>query len=502
MSDIRQQQQQLVNELIAGRIDQATYQRRLAQLQSGKALPAAAPPKPPAQRPPPRPQAARPKPARKAPPPAPVAPSPTPPRQQGLRYGSVLAGQYKIREQLGKGGMGEVWKAYDDVGDVKVVIKVLPSELQGSVEEMERVQQTFRHVHGLQHQHICPTHYLGNDASVGRFLVMKYIDGVTLRHFWKLVVEQQGHFPIRAVRTILTPVADALDYAHRQRVVHRDIKSENIMVSRNGHDPQIVDFGLAAEIRNSQARVSNVRMEKTGTYPYMSPEQWRGLNQDGRTDQYALGIVAYELLAGRLPFADRDRNTLRQRVLTEAVPSVPGLPPAVFQVLCQALAKDPSQRFQTCTQFVDALNSALTAQPADSAAAPPPLTGSGLQSVPSTAGEMGDTAVPVPLPVTGVPAPSESGTLPVPPPTAVESGAPPALSDPGTLADSGALPAIKPVPPRLKTQSPLYQLGRVVKSILSAVSKGVLLLVLGVGLLVIAIVVIVVLSKSGYDFSH
>ncbi|MDA0282254.1 MAG: serine/threonine-protein kinase [Planctomycetota bacterium] len=486
MSDISKMQEHLLNELVGGRIDQATYQRRLSEIQSRRVV-TETPGAPLLRRPtaPPRKKQAG----------KVVTPEP---QMAGIQSGSVLASRYKIREQLGKGGMGEVWRAYDHEGDVEVVIKILPRELQGNAEEMLRVQQTFRRVHGLQHQHICPTHHLGTDESVGRFLVMKYIDGVTLRYYWKLVVQQSGKFPLAAVKAILTPVADALDYAHRLRVVHRDIKSENIMVQRDGRDPQIVDFGLAAEIRNSQARISQVRMEKSGTYPYMSPEQWRGQDQDGRTDQYALGVIAHELLTGRLPFTDRDPKVIRQRALNEAIAPVPGLSIPVFQVLCQSMAKTADQRFDSCSQFVKSLNSAMAQQ--TSAIRPPPLSESGSQPALSTAQAI-DTAVPGshrelrPPPLSTLPDSSESGVILV------------SSVLPDSVTSNPELPVVGPHgQPVIKLRPAAISRG--IGNAIRKLSAGVPRFVYVGGIICLALAGLLFLvfyfvgSGSGYDFNH
>ena len=274
-----------------------------------------------------------------------------PVRASGLTEGVEIGG-FRIESRLGRGGMGEVWKAYDRVGERTVVIKVLPAELQASADEMARVKQTFKRVHALQHEHICPVYLLGEDPEIGFFLVMKFLDGQNLSAHRRSYVEQHGSFPLKETVRLLAHVANALDYAHRHRVIHRDVKPQNIMVCGAGADAQVVDFGLAAEIRTSMSRVSQVRMETSGTYPYMAPEQWRGEYQDGRTDQYALAVVAYEMLSGCLPFEAPDSYLLRQVVLDELMPELPTQPERVNVALSKALAKDRNNRFATCIQFL------------------------------------------------------------------------------------------------------------------------------------------------------
>jgi hypothetical protein len=154
---------------------------------------------------------------------------------------------------------------------------------------------------------------------------------------------------------VLRPVAEALDYAHRQKVIHRDIKPANIMVSGEADDVQLVDFGLAAAIRTSMSTVSGQRMETSGTRPYMAPEQWRGEEQDARTDQYALAVVAYELLAGRLLFESTDFGVLRMCALNDPPSPVEDQPESVNRALMTGLAKRREERFGSCGELIDAI---------------------------------------------------------------------------------------------------------------------------------------------------
>jgi serine/threonine protein kinase len=271
-----------------------------------------------------------------------------------LEAGMELGG-FQLKRRLRRGGMGEVWQAYDPTGDRTVVIKVLPPELQRSPDEMARVKQTFHRVHTLQHQHICPMYLLGQDPRFGYFIVMKYLKGDTLSAYRKAVRQKQDGFSLSEVIRVLAPIASALDYAHQRQIVHRDVKPQNIMLNEDGSDVQLVDFGLAAEIRTSVMRVSQVQMETCGTYPYMAPEQWRGEMQDARTDQYALAVVAFELLTGNLPFEAADPTVLRMCVLSDPVPPIPGVSETVNAAMKRGMAKPRDERFETCTAFVNAL---------------------------------------------------------------------------------------------------------------------------------------------------
>lgn len=274
---------------------------------------------------------------------------------QRLDVGAEL-GKFTLLERLGRGGMGEVWKARDSVGDRDVVIKVLPPELSGSPDELARVKDSFRKVHVLNHENICPTYDLGNDPKIGYFLVMKYLKARTLSEYRRAVITKFGEFPFKTVTSVLNKLAVALDYSHKHKVIHRDIKPENIMISRTGKELWLIDFGLAAEIHSSLQRVSTVRMDRSGTYPYMAPEQWKGQLQDARTDQYALAVVAYELLADRLPFEAPDTHVLRQCVLNEPPAPIEDQNDRVNAVLAKALAKEREQRFDSCSRFIAALS--------------------------------------------------------------------------------------------------------------------------------------------------
>ncbi|MDB5346969.1 MAG: peptidase and chymotrypsin/Hap [Schlesneria sp.] len=274
-----------------------------------------------------------------------------------LDVGMELGG-FKLERRLRRGGMGEVWRAIDPTAERIVVIKVLPPELQRNSEEIARVKQTFNRVHNLQHQHICPVYLLGHDARFGYFIVMKYLEGDTLSAYRKAHTQRSSPFSVDALLQVLMPIAKALDYAHAQHIIHRDVKPQNIMLNADGSDVQLVDFGLAAEVRTSVMRVSQVQMETCGTYPYMAPEQWRGELQDARTDQYALAVVTYELLAGHLPYEATDPTVLRMCVLNDAVPPIKGALPEVHKIIAKGMAKSRADRYESCTAFLHALSEA------------------------------------------------------------------------------------------------------------------------------------------------
>lgn len=282
----------------------------------------------------------------------------------------IELGGFRIEQRLGRGGMGEVWRAKDLVGERTVVMKFLHPEFAHHEDELETVKQTFQRIHSLQHQNICPMYLLGHDHRFGYYIVMKYIQGDTLSTYRRRIAEKKGSFDFEDLMPVLAPVASALDYAHLQKIIHCDVKPQNIMLDQHGRSVQLVDFGLAADIRSSVSRISSSSVEYGGTYPYMSPEQWRGDILDGKTDQYALAVVAYELLAGHRPFHATDPEILRLCVLNETPADIPGFPDPVNAVLKRGMAKSRTDRFDSCTQFLNALDAAVRSlfvtKPADS----------------------------------------------------------------------------------------------------------------------------------------
>ncbi len=253
-----------------------------------------------------------------------------------LEPGETLGGKYRLEKRAGRGGMGEVWKAFDTIGERDVALKFVPRDVQRYEHEMQRVKETFKAVHALNHQYICPVHALEEDLVRGYYLVMKWLEGHTLDEVYKHIESDRNRLPIQYVPEILECVAEALDYAHKRGVVHRDIKPTNIFVNiKKGkiEEVNLIDFGIATEIRESMTRVSQVQFNTSGTRPYMPPEQWRGRKQDGRTDQYSLAVVAYELYAGNLPFSGADCEMLRLSVLQDTPEKIDGVPEAINAAL-------------------------------------------------------------------------------------------------------------------------------------------------------------------------
>ena len=267
-------------------------------------------------------------------------------------------GPYEIRDPLGKGGMGEVYRATDTRLNRTLAVKVLPPDLAGDPGRRARFDREARAVASLNHPHICNLHDVGHEGGID-FLVLEYIDAPTLAE--RLVA---GPLPLTEVLSHAISLADALDHAHRHGVVHRDLKPGNIMLTKAG--VKILDFGLASlrtvdSLPNVQT-VANDRAPLTsadgvlGTLQYMAPEQLAGRNVDARTDLFALGVVVYEMATGYRPFrAETDAATIGAILHTDPVPVASlgfRIPSDLDRIVMRCLAKDPEDRWQTARDLL------------------------------------------------------------------------------------------------------------------------------------------------------
>ena len=275
-------------------------------------------------------------------------------KQGRFAKGDVILGRYEVLAELGQGGMGVVYKCFDRTGGIEVAVKGLPPEVSHDASSMEDIRDNFQLVSDLRHPGIVGIKNLEADSATGDYyLVMDLASGKNL-HRWAKA--HQGPESMAAKLKIVEEIAAALDYAHGRRVMHRDVKPENVMIDTDGH-AHVLDFGLASQIRTSLSRRSLVMRSQSGTPTYKAPEQWRGQPQNAATDQYALGVLAYELVAGYLPFDSDDPAILRMSVLSEPVAAIPEASAGVNSALARALAKNPAERFANCSDFARALSS-------------------------------------------------------------------------------------------------------------------------------------------------
>jgi serine/threonine protein kinase len=269
-----------------------------------------------------------------------------------LKVGARLLNRYEITGVLGQGGMGAVYRCHDTITGTDVALKAIPPELSRNTPEMADVRENFKLVEKLHHPNIAALKTLEQDPSSNDYyLIMECVEGVDLKQHAR---DNGGKLSVRQVVSILKQVASALDFAHAQKVIHRDIKPANIIVQPDG-TAKLLDFGIAAEIATAMTRVTSVSQQISGTAPYMAPEQWKGGYQDAKTDQYALGVVAYSLLAGRLPLQSADRGVLREMALNDMPERPEGLDDSEWRSIAKALAKDKHDRHESCVAFAEAL---------------------------------------------------------------------------------------------------------------------------------------------------
>ncbi|MBU0491091.1 MAG: protein kinase, partial [Chloroflexi bacterium] len=319
-------------------------------------------------------------------------------------------GQYQLTERLGKGGMAEVYKAYQPSLDRFVAIKVLHAYFAEEQDFRNRFQREARAVARLRHTNIVQIYDFGAEGDI-YYMAMEFLDGGTLKQRLR---ESVGFMPRTEVLRIVERVAMALDYAHARGIYHRDVKPANIMLTT---DNQVIltDFGLAKMAEGSQYTRSGLSV---GTPEYMAPEQGQGLPVDHRADVYSLGVVLYELLTGQLPYtADtpvaiifkhiKDPLPLPRTINTE-------LSESFERVVLKALAKSPDDRFQSAGELATALRQAMIDADEDLPTPPPS---------PMSETHIATPALPAPatLPV----APAEPSPVPA---TPVEQGVKRAVS--------------------------------------------------------------------------
>ena len=263
--------------------------------------------------------------------------------------------QYQIVEQIGQGGMANVYKAYQPSINRYVAIKVLPAQFTRDPNFVKRFEQEAKAIAALEHPHILPVYDFGRQDDL-YYMVMRYVKGGTLSD------KMQKSLAYDAVVKIIGDVARALDYAHKQGIVHRDIKPSNILMDENG-EVQLADFGIAKIVQGPDATRLTGTGSILGTPTYMAPEQAEGGGVDGRTDIYSLGIVLYELLAGRPPYQADTALSLLLMHLNEPLPPPrsinPGIPEPLERVVVKALAKEPAGRYQTAAELEEALKKTL-----------------------------------------------------------------------------------------------------------------------------------------------
>ena len=263
---------------------------------------------------------------------------------------TALAAEYDVRVELGRGGMAIVYRAREVALERDVAIKVLPTMLAFDAEFIERFQREARTAAGLEHPHIIPVYRVGRAGAVTYF-VMKYLRGGSLSD----LLGRRGRLSPPEVRRLLIDTASALGHAARRGVVHRDVKPDNILFDEHG-SPTVTDFGIAKAARGRRLTSTGMSI---GTPHYMSPEQARAQDTDGRSDLYSLGVVAYQCVTGRVPFDGADAYAIGLQHITDPLPEpLLGDPDErrLFATIRRLLAKQPEDRFPNADALVEALS--------------------------------------------------------------------------------------------------------------------------------------------------
>jgi len=289
-------------------------------------------------------------------------------------------GQYEIRAKVGAGGMGEVYRAHDSRLGRDVAIKVLPREVAGDEARLRRFEQEARATSALNHPNILTVHDIGAHEGAP-FIVSELLEGQELR-----AILRRGALPIARALDYTQQIASGLAAAHAKGIVHRDLKPENVFITNDGL-VKILDFGLAKLSEVEAARESDdetaLRAQTTpgavmGTAGYMSPEQARGGEIDARSDIFSLGVVLYEMVAGRTPFQGANTIEMLAAILHQEPPALrqfaPDVPASLERIINKAIRKDPGERYQSVRDLLvdvkavrDEVTSGSTAHPATAA---------------------------------------------------------------------------------------------------------------------------------------
>ncbi len=269
--------------------------------------------------------------------------------------GKLLSNRYEIEKKIGNGGMATVYKATDIILKRQVAVKILRDEFTTDEEFIRRFEAEAQSAARLTHANIVSIYDVGVEGSL-YFIVMELIQGKTLK---EIIIEENGPLPWKWSINVAIQIAQALEMAHRNNIIHRDIKPHNIIITEEGV-AKVTDFGIAKAVSNSTITAFGTTI---GSVHYFSPEHARGGFTDAKSDLYSLGVVMYEMLTGKVPFdADTPVSVALKHMQEEPVEPIqlnPNMPKAVNKIIMKALKKDPTLRYQSSTEMLRDLKEAL-----------------------------------------------------------------------------------------------------------------------------------------------
>src|SRR5690349_11617268 len=263
-------------------------------------------------------------------------------------------GRYKIKSELGRGGMATVYRAFDPISNREVAIKVLPPEMLHNLVTRARFKRELKLVASLEHPAIVPVYDVGGEDDHQPYFVMRYMSGGSLTEMIR-----KGRFSLRDAALIIERLASALDHAHSKGIIHRDIKPDNVLFDAS-NNPYLSDFGVAKLTESAVSATDASGNEAMGTAAYISPEQARGEDVDSRADVYGLGAILYEMLTGEPPYQGNTVIGVALQHVNDPVPNVlklrPDLPGEVDVIIKTAMAKNRENRYDTALELARELN--------------------------------------------------------------------------------------------------------------------------------------------------
>ncbi|MBF1015820.1 MAG: Stk1 family PASTA domain-containing Ser/Thr kinase [Lachnospiraceae bacterium] len=269
-----------------------------------------------------------------------------------IKMGTVMGDRYEILEKIGTGGMSDVYRAKDHKLNRMVAMKILRQEFAENENFVSKFRTEAQAAAGLMHPNIVNVYDVGDENGV-YYIVMELVDGITLKKY----IEEKNRLTVREAVSITIQVAMGLEAAHRNNVIHRDIKPQNIMISREGK-VKVTDFGIA-KAATSNTITSNVM----GSVHYTSPEQARGGYSDAKSDIYSLGVTLFEMLTGRVPFNGDTTVAIAIKHIQEPIPSVrkyvPDIPLSVEKIVLKCCQKSPDRRYQSASELIRDLKQSL-----------------------------------------------------------------------------------------------------------------------------------------------